>query len=165
MALLLYTGQRRSDVVLLGRQHERDGGTSLGFRQVKTGAWVELPIWSPLKAALSAGPKGGLTYLETAYGRPFSAAGFGNWFGEKCRAAGLKGYTAHGLRKAAATRLAEAGATAHEIMAVTGHASLSEVQRYTKAAEQKKLARSALGKLETRFAKTDAKSLKNKRTK
>ena len=50
----------------------------------------------------------------------------------------------HGLRKAAARRLAEAGCTMHEIAAITGHARLSEIQRYTKAADQKRLALSAI---------------------
>ena len=54
--------------------------------------------------------------------------------------------TAHGLRKAAARRLAEAGCTMHEIAAITGHASLSEVQRYTRAADQARLARAAMDK-------------------
>jgi len=50
----------------------------------------------------------------------------------------LRNCSAHGLRKAAARRLAEAGCTEHEIAAITGHASLREVQRYTKAADQKR---------------------------
>jgi hypothetical protein len=54
--------------------------------------------------------------------------------------------TAHGLRKAAARRLAEAGCTMHEIAAITGHASLSEVQRYRRAADQARLARAAMDK-------------------
>ena len=53
----------------------------------------------------------------------------------------------HGLRKAAARRLAEAGCSANEIAAITGHASLEEVARYTRAAEQRKLARSAMDRL------------------
>ena len=81
-----------------------------------------------------------------AQGKPYSAAGFGNWFRDQCRAAGLHGCSAHGLRKAAARRLAEAGCTAHEIAAITGHASLREIARYTKAVDQKKLAASAMEK-------------------
>lgn len=75
-------------------------------------------------------------------GKPFAVASFGNWFGAQCRAAGLKDRTAHGLRKAAATRLAMAGATAHEIQAITGHRTLSEVQRYTQSVNQTALAES-----------------------
>jgi len=88
-----------------------------------------------------------LTFLVTEYGKPFSPAGFGNWFREQCDGAGLSKLSAHGLRKAGATRLAEAGATDHEIMAWGGWTSVKEVQRYTKAANRKRLALQAAGKL------------------
>jgi hypothetical protein len=39
------------------------------------------------------------------------------------------------------------GCTTHEIAAVTGHACLSEVQRYTEAANRKRLAKEAMNKL------------------
>ncbi|GBQ28091.1 hypothetical protein AA12717_2865 [Gluconacetobacter sacchari DSM 12717] len=52
------------------------------------------------------------------------------------------------LRKAAAKRLAELGCSIHEIAAVTGHRSLKEVQRYTLGADQKRLAQSALARLQ-----------------
>jgi integrase len=174
LSVLLYTAQRRGDAVALGRQHERDGGTSLRFRQRKTGEWLELPIVAPLRAAIDACPPKGLTFIETTYGRPFTAAGFGNWFRDRCNEADLLHCSAHGLRKAAATRLADAGCTVHEIKAITGHKSLSEVQRYTKAADQKRLARSVAdivagtkkerktGKLPTRFANAPSKPLKLK---
>ena len=73
-----------------------------------------------------------------------------NWFREECDKAALHHCSAHGLRKAAARRLAEAGCTAHEIAAITGHASLREIVRYTKAADQRKLAAAAMEKAETR---------------
>jgi hypothetical protein len=47
----------------------------------------------------------------------------------------------------AAAALAEAGATAHEIAAVTGHMSLEEIERYTRAARKRKLADTAMAKL------------------
>lgn len=141
LRLLLYTAQRRSDVVRLGRQHEREG--SIRMRQHKTGAWLVLPIVPELRAALDATEVGNLTYLVTEFGQPFSLAGFGNWFRDRCNEAGLRDVSAHGLRKAAARRLAEAGCSAHEIMAITGHRSLAEVERYTRAASQERLARQA----------------------
>ncbi len=55
--------------------------------------------------------------------------------------------TAHGLRKACARRLAEAGATANEIASVTGHKTLSEVQRYTDQADRVDMANAAIEKL------------------
>jgi integrase len=92
-------------------------------------------------------PKTNLTFLITKFGAPFTSAGFGNWFREKCDEAGLPQCSAHGLRKLVATRLANAGCSEEEIKAITGHKSSSEVARYTKASDQKRLAGSAAGKL------------------
>ncbi len=145
LALLLHTGQRRSDVVRMGRQHMRDG--ILQVQQVKTGAELTIPVHPALPSIIAEMPANNLTFLTTQFGKPFTAAGFGNWFREQCNAAGLPHCSAHGLRKAAARRLAEAGCTEHEIAAVTGHASLREIVRYTKAADQKRLARAAMEKV------------------
>ena len=142
--------QRRGDVVRLGRQHVRGGVLSL--KQSKTGAQVDIPVLEELEAAIDAMPKSEhLTFLVTEFGKPFTAAGFGNWFREQCDEAGLpKTLSAHGLRKAGATRLAEHGCTDHEIMAWGGWSSLKEVQRYTKAANRKRLAMQAARKLKGR---------------
>lgn len=145
LTLLLYTGQRRSDVVRMGRQHIRD--SVLQVRQMKTGAELDIPVHEVLAKIIADTPANHLTFLTTQFGKPFTAAGFGNWFREQCNAAGLPHCSAHGLRKAAARRLAEAGCTEHEIASITGHASLREIARYTKAADQKKLARAAIGKV------------------
>jgi len=145
-ALLLYTGQRRSDVVRMGRQHMSDG--AICVRQQKTGREVWVPIHGAL-APILAEASSNLTFLLTDQGKPYTAAGFGNWFRDQCRAAGLHGCSAHGLRKAAARRLAEAGGTTHEISAITGHASLKEVARYTEAVDRRRLAVSAMAKIRT----------------
>jgi integrase len=142
LALLLYTGQRRSDVVLMGRQHIRDG--VLQVRQLKTGAELSIPVHADLHAIIAESTAGQMTFLVTEFGKPFTAAGFGNWFREQCDMASLRHCSAHGLRKAAARRLAEAGCTEHEIASITGHASLREITRYTKAADQKRLAAAAV---------------------
>uniref|UniRef100_UPI0038D197A4 tyrosine-type recombinase/integrase n=1 Tax=Gluconobacter japonicus TaxID=376620 RepID=UPI0038D197A4 len=77
-----------------------------------------------------------------------SANNFYNQFIDWRREAGLPpGCSPHGLREAAARRLAEAGCTTHQIAAITGHRSLAEVARYTRAAEQVELARSAMSRL------------------
>ena len=145
--LLLYTAQRRSDVVRMGRQHIRNG--AMQVRQDKTGAMLEIPIHPELGVILDATPSGHLTLLTTEYGKPFTAAGFGNWFRERCDKAGLpKNCSAHGLRKAACRRLAEAGCTIKQIAAISGHRTLSEVQRYTDAADQARLARDAMRTLQ-----------------
>jgi integrase len=101
-----------------------------------------------LRKLVDATPMLGVeTFLVTHFGKPYPAPGFGNWFRELCDAAGCPDVSAHGLRKAPARRLAEIGCTAHQIAAITGHASLSEVQRYTKAADRKRMAREATAKL------------------
>lgn len=144
LALLLYTGQRRSDVVKMGRQHVKDG--RIKVVQQKGGHELWIALHPRLKAEIEAAHKDNLMFLVTQYGKPFSAAGFGNWFGEKARDAGLAERTAHGLRKAAARRLAEAGCTPSQIMAVTGHQNLSEVTLYTASADQKRLADQAIAR-------------------
>src|SRR5262249_56711098 len=95
-------------------------------------------------SAIDAMPKAEhLTFLVTERGQPFTPAGFGNWFRDQCDAAGLSKLSAHGLPKSGATRLAEDRATDHEIMAWRGLASVKRVQRYTKAAKQKRVGVSA----------------------
>lgn len=145
--LLLYTGQRRGDVVKMGRQHLQAG--KLRVKQRKTGTELLLTIHPALKAELDRVPPGQLGFLLTQYGDPFTDNGFGNWFRESAKAAGLPARSnAHGLRKAAASMLAEAGCTPSEIMAVTGHKNLSEVTLYTAAADQERLAEQAMRKFE-----------------
>jgi integrase len=148
LALLLFTGQRRSDVVRMGRQHIRGG--FLEVKQVKTGVALEIPVVAELEAIIDSTATEHMTFLTTQFGRPFTAAGFSHWFRKQCDAAGLPYCSAHGLRKAAARRLAEAGCTAHEIAAVTGHASLREITNYTKAVDQRRLATAAMDKAKAR---------------
>lgn len=90
-----------------------------------------------------------MTFLVTEFGKPFSVAGFGNWFREKCNETGLN-CSAHGLRKAAGAYLAECGATTLQIMAITGHRSIAEVERYTREAGRTKLADGAMAKFKPR---------------
>lgn len=149
-ALLLHTGQRRSDVVRMGRQHLSGG--LLTVRQVKTGATVTLPIGPELLAELAHVPAGQMTFLARPNGKPHTAGGFYNLFTAWCAQAGLEpGLAPHGLRKAAARRLAEAGATVHQIAAVTGHKTLSEVQVYTDSADRARLAKQGMALVEAMF--------------
>lgn len=151
LALLLYTGQRRSDVVRMGRQHLRRAGAAIMVRQLKTDAVLEIPLHQALAAELALVPEGQLTFLLTDYGRPFTAPGFYNAFIGWVRAAGLPaGRSPHGLRKACCRRLAEAGCTAHQIMAISGHATLAEVERYTRAVEQARMAETAMARIKPR---------------
>jgi integrase len=145
LALLLYTGQRRGDVIGMGWQHVR--GDKIVVRQEKTDTPLMIPMHPELVRALKSLPKTNMTFLMTERGAPFTPAGFGNWFRDQCNLAGLPQCSAHGLRKAAGRRLAEAGCSGEEIKAVLGHKSLSAVAIYTRAADQERLARQALDKL------------------
>jgi integrase len=149
-ALLLYTGQRRGDVVKFGRRHIH--GDLLIIDQGKTEggeeAHLEIPVHPKLREIVEATPMVGVkTFLVTHFGKPYTAPGFGNWFRELCDAAGCHGVSAHGLRKACARRLAEIGCSANQIAAITGHATLKEVARYTNAADRKRMGREAIAKL------------------
>ncbi|MFC7608182.1 tyrosine-type recombinase/integrase [Teichococcus aestuarii] len=145
---MLYTGQRRSDVVRMGRQHLR-GRTAIFVKQQKTGAELLIPLHAQLREVLEQTQGDHLTFLVTRLGAPFaSTTAFYNWFVEAAQAAGLPpGLSPHGLRKAAARRLAEAGCSAHQIAAITGHKTLSEVERYTRAADQERLAIAAMKRI------------------
>lgn len=136
--LLLWTVQRSGDVRLMGRQNLKSG--RLEFTQEKTGVSLSLPVQPALAASLAHVPADQMLFVATFNGAPFTAKGFGNWFSSACRAAGLPHCSAHGLRKSGATRLADNGCSESEIMAWTGHASPSEVQRYTRARNQRGLA-------------------------
>lgn len=146
LALLLYTGVRRDDVVRLGRQHVK--GSSLVFvprktRHLRAEASVK-PILPDLARILEASPTGDLTFLVTAHGRPFTTNGFGNRFRDWCDQAGLPQCTAHGLRKAGATRAANLGATDRQLMALFDWTSSSQATTYTKKADKTKLAGEAM---------------------
>jgi len=144
LALLLYTGQRRGDVITMGRQSIQAG--RIEVRQQKTGARLLLPIHPTLAAELAHVPAEQLLFLMSR-DRSYSANGFYQQFKAWAEAAGLPHWSPHGGRKACARRLAEAGATTREIMAMTGHASLAEAERYTRAVDQARLAESAMGRI------------------
>lgn len=147
LALLLYTGVRRSDVVGLGRQHVRDGRIHvMPLKTSGSGKRLAIRVHPKLQREIKAAPVG-MTFVLTAFGEPFTAAGFTSWFRERAEMAGLEGRTPHGLRKAAGRRMAEAGCTAKEIAAVLGHTTLAEVERYTRDADQTKLADAAVARL------------------
>jgi integrase len=145
LALLLGTAARCADVVRLGRGNVR-GGT-IHLSQQKTGATLAIPITAELAEAINAAaPSEHMVFLVNERGGPFNAKAFGIWFTKRCKRAGLKGLSAHGLRKAACRRLAEAGCSANEIAAISGHKSLDEVARYTRAADQARMAKNAIDK-------------------
>jgi enterobacteria phage integrase len=147
-ALALYTGQRRGDVVrMTWANYDATAGT-IRVKQMKTGVELLLPVHPALKDALEAWPRNHVAILANAAGHGTSIHGFGGFMAEAIEKAGLPSRCVlHGLRKAAARRLAEAGCSALQIMAVTGHKTLEEVQRYTAAAQQEPMARDAIARL------------------
>jgi integrase len=159
LALGLYTGQARQDAVAMGEQHisreydpEQDREIEiLNWVRLKTedrtGLELAIPLHPELRRIIDVTPSRHLTFLVTEFGAPFTAAGFGNWFRDRCNEAGLKHCAFHGLRKAAATRLIDAGCDVVEAAAITGHASLKELQRYIETRDRKRAARRAMGKL------------------
>lgn len=145
--LLLYTGLRRGDAVRLGRPHIRNGIATI--RTEKTGQRVTIPILPPLQESVAAGPAGELTLIATKEGRPMTKESFGNWFSEACRKANVPG-SAHGLRKAGATRAAENGATEAQLEAMFGWSrGSSEARVYTQKADRARLAKQGAVKLLT----------------
>lgn len=149
MSLMLYTGAARADAVKLGRGNvDRD---RIRYRRQKTedngGVLIDIPIHPELRAVLDALPKDAFTFLEARGRKSRSPKGLGSKMRLWCDQAALPNCTSHGLRKAIARRLAEAGASPHEIMAVTGHTTLAEVTRYTREANRPNMADKAMTRL------------------
>lgn len=142
--LLLYTGLRRGDVARLGRQHVKDG--VIAMRTAKTGESATVFMMPGLVRSIAAGPCGELSFIVGDHGRPMSKEGFGNWFGEICRATGVPG-RAHGLRKALASKIAEAGASEAELDALFAWRGGGMAALYTRKASREKLARAAMARL------------------
>jgi integrase len=145
MALLAFTGQRRSDVVNLGRQHlTKDGG--LKFTQVKNKnrnpVVVEIPILPELRRVIDASPTGSLTFLLNKWGRPMSADDFSRKMREWCDEASLTHCSAHGLRKAAACAAegGAGGASEMQMMAIFGWRDPNQARVYTQRANRGKMA-------------------------
>jgi len=138
--LLRYTGLRRGDAVRLGRQHLRGGVFRLAT--AKTGAVVTITLLPALEATLAAGPTGDLAYICGERGQPMTKEAFGNIFREWCVAAGVT-KSAHGLRKLAATTMAEAGATVTELESVFGWSGGGMASLYTRSANRAKVGQTA----------------------
>jgi site-specific recombinase XerD len=133
MTLMLFTGCRVGDAAALGRQHIKRG--VLTYTQQKNRnrkpVTLTIPVHPELQRAIDATPANHLTFLVNSYGKPFTAKGLSDWMRDRCNEAGLPHCSAHGLRKAISRRLVEAGMSPHEVMAITGHTTLKEVERYT----------------------------------
>lgn len=150
LELMINIGARRSDAASIGRQNEKNGWLKFIAKKNRRNKPVTIvvPILPQLRQAIDATKTGELTYLITSFGRPFTQAGFGNKFREWCDEAGLHHCTAHGLRKAASVKLAEAGAGAPELCAVFGWTKLETAEIYIRDVRKKELAANAFARLE-----------------
>lgn len=146
--LALYTAQRRSDICGMGPQHIEAG--RIRVKQLKTSKTLMIPIHPKLAQSIAASKTGHLAFIVSGRGAPYTKESFGMWFGEACKAIGITGYRLHGLRKAASRRMAELGLSNQLIKSITGHTSDSEVARYTRDAEQERMADLAMGILANR---------------
>lgn len=155
--LHLYTGQRRSDVHKMEWADIIDGAIRVAQYKGDEAVKLLIPLHSELAKSLAAwGPQERFAKLRQNQfviickhnGHPYTVESFGNLMADAIEAAGLPARCVpHGLRKAASRRLAEAGCSSHQIMAITGHRTLKEVERYTRAVSQEGLARSAVASL------------------
>lgn len=140
--LLLYTGLSRGDVVRLGRQHVSGGVITFRMEKERGDGVVYPPVLPVLASTIAATKTGDLTFLVSERGTPMVKESFGNWFREACRQAGCPG-SAHGLRKAGATRAAENGATVNQLMALFGWRTEKMALVYTRKADRRRLAAQA----------------------
>lgn len=151
-----YTGLRRGDAARVGPGHVhtimRDGvpvkTISLATEKSQGRTMVHLPVLDVLQRTLDAGPTGELSFICKVDGGKYTKESLGNTFKDACVEAGVLNKSAHGLRKAAATRAADNGATAHELMAIFGWLDIKEAEIYTREADRKRLAAKAMDKLE-----------------
>ena len=149
--LIFWTGARVSDAIRLGEGNEdRDGW--LTFNQVKTGGEVSVPFRRELPSfaegraedlrllhqAIDARIDRHLTFLTTRGGASRSPKSVSQWFAAKARDAGIKGKTAHGLRKLRAELCIQDGATTPQVAAWLGHESLKMVEHYGKKFSRRK---------------------------
>lgn len=148
MELILWTDQRRSDVVKMGRAQVKDG--CIPVTQEKTGAVLWLPLASQLLEAIVAmkpQDTSPFCFLITKFKRPFTKESFGNFFKDACIAADLPHCSAHGLRKATLRRMADLEMANKSMKSISGQSSDKTLAIYTKKANQRRLAESAMSKL------------------
>lgn len=144
--VLLYSAQRVGDVMRMQRSDIRNGVITVV--QEKTGAKVFVPLHPALIRSIKAGPSNGFYLIGDMHGRPIKRARLSALISSAVKAAGVSSEcVAHGLRKAALRRLAEGGSSSKEIQAVSGHRTLGEIERYTRDADQRRLAAAAMMRL------------------
>ncbi|WP_375694421.1 tyrosine-type recombinase/integrase [Bartonella sp. AD24XZML] len=145
--VLLYTGLRRGDAVRIGWKDVNDNIIHLKTEKSQFKTDVFLPILPELAETLKIGPIGNETFICGKNGNKLVKESFGNLFREACNTAGIK-KSAHGLRKLAATRAANSGATVSQLKAIFGWTEDKMASLYTKSADRKRLALEAIKKLQ-----------------
>ncbi len=141
-ALMLNMGTARIDTHLLTWNQVDEAAT---YTRHKTGVAVDMAVSEDLQKALAATPRNHVTVINTEYGKPYTVDGFSRFMRDAISAAGLPlGCQPHGLRKTLGRLLADAGATAHDIMAALGHTTLAEAERYTREADRRRGGRRAV---------------------
>jgi integrase len=147
--LALYTGQRRGDLCRMAWSHY--DGVRIRVTQGKTGTPLIIPVHPVLKAAMDKWPRIAATILTNHRSQPWKPASITAGLRSALERIGFPdGHGIHGLRKLAAANLAEAGCSASEIAAVTGHRSLAMISLYTASADQERLATAAIVRLTKR---------------
>ena len=149
LLLALNTGIARQDLCGAGRHmlSLRNGQLRIAYARGKTGVGADLPVFPELAIEIDALPAEQRIFLtKSGSQEPYKVTSFGNWFKDRCAEADVPG-SIHGLRKAGATRLAEAGATENEIASYLAHTDTSQASIYTARANRSKLADSRLEKL------------------
>jgi len=145
MLLALNTGMARQDLACVGRQHVKTG--RIAYRRQKTAVAADMPILPELAEELRHVPKSQMLFVtQDKNDRPYAVASLGNWFRRRCAEATVPG-SLHGLRKAGATRLANAGASEWEIASYLAHTDTTQAAIYTKKANRARLAYSGFAKL------------------
>jgi integrase len=149
MHVLLYIGARRGDAVTLGRQHAKNGVISFTTEKGRTKRRIVVTrvIEPELAATLAQGPTGDLSFIAGENGKPLVKESFGNLFKAACVAAGIRGKSAHGLRKLSAIIWVERGATEHELMAMFGWMTPAMAALYTREAHRAKMTINAYSRL------------------
>jgi integrase len=131
----------------------RDGIGKIKTEKSKFKVEVTLPILPVLQRTLDAGPRGELTFICGERGQPLTKESFGNLFRDACREAGVPG-SAHGVRKIAATRAANRGATVAQLEALFGWTGGTMASHYTRSADRARLAIEAIHKLSENDGRT-----------
>jgi integrase len=146
-ALMRHVGTARSDVhKMTWAQVDADG---VSYRRSKTDVAVDSGMQKELRAALDAHPRTHVTIINTEFGRPYTVDGFSGFMRDSMTAAGLPlDCKPHGLRKSLGRDMADADASAHDIMAQLGHTTLKQAENYTREADRRRGARRAGAKLQ-----------------